>query len=133
VKSSPAVLQTKPRPKPKTKKSAQGDDGSDLMTVPPAKKLRKSATNIEWESAQLDLGGFQEGGGFQNEEEEYLDESGSGVVSTSAIFKKPRSISSGNALQIYTDGSSLANGKAGAMAGVGVFFGNGDARYEDSL
>ena len=33
-----------------------------------------------------------------------------------------------NVLQIYTDGSSLANGKAGSRAGVGVFFGDGDAR-----
>lgn len=31
-------------------------------------------------------------------------------------------------LQIYTDGSSLANGKAGSRAGVGVFFGEGDPR-----
>lgn len=33
------------------------------------------------------------------------------------------------ALHIYTDGSSLANGSAGAVAGVGVFFGTGDPRY----
>lgn len=31
-------------------------------------------------------------------------------------------------LQIYTDGSSLANGKTGSRAGVGVFFGDGDPR-----
>lgn len=31
-------------------------------------------------------------------------------------------------LSIYTDGSSLANGKVGAVAGVGVFFGDGDDR-----
>lgn len=31
-------------------------------------------------------------------------------------------------IRVYTDGSSLANGKAGARAGVGVFFGNGDPR-----
>lgn len=31
-------------------------------------------------------------------------------------------------LQIYTDGSSLANGKAGSRAGVGVYFGDGDPR-----
>ncbi|KAG5920621.1 hypothetical protein E4U61_007626 [Claviceps capensis] len=31
-------------------------------------------------------------------------------------------------LQIYTDGSSLANGRAGARAGVGVYFGDADAR-----
>jgi len=33
-----------------------------------------------------------------------------------------------NALCIYTDGSSLGNGKFGAVAGVGVFFGVGDSR-----
>jgi len=32
-------------------------------------------------------------------------------------------------LRIYTDGSSLNNGHAGARAGVGVFFGPGDPRY----
>ena len=32
-------------------------------------------------------------------------------------------------LRIYTDGSSLGNGKGGAVAGVGVFFGVGDVRY----
>ncbi|KAG6038100.1 hypothetical protein E4U41_004550 [Claviceps citrina] len=31
-------------------------------------------------------------------------------------------------LQIYTDGSSLANGRTGARAGVGVYFGDADAR-----
>lgn len=31
-------------------------------------------------------------------------------------------------LRIYTDGSSLGNGKVGAVAGVGVFFGKGDPR-----
>lgn len=32
-------------------------------------------------------------------------------------------------LHIYTDGSSLSNGKAGAAAGVGVFYGVGDPRF----
>ncbi|KAI0425036.1 ribonuclease H-like protein [Xylaria sp. FL1042] len=31
-------------------------------------------------------------------------------------------------LRIFTDGSSLANGRSGATAGVGVFFGEGDKR-----
>lgn len=31
-------------------------------------------------------------------------------------------------LQIYTDGSSLANGKVGSRAGVGVYFGDADSR-----
>lgn len=33
-------------------------------------------------------------------------------------------------LKIYTDGSSLKNGQAGARAGVGVFFGPQDPKYE---
>lgn len=31
-------------------------------------------------------------------------------------------------LQVYTDGSSRGNGRVGAIAGVGVFFGEGDGR-----
>ena len=34
-----------------------------------------------------------------------------------------------NVLKIFTDGSSLANGKAGAVAGYGVYFGENDKRY----
>lgn len=33
-------------------------------------------------------------------------------------------------VKIYTDGSSLGNGKVGASAGVGVFFGPNDPRYD---
>lgn len=36
-------------------------------------------------------------------------------------------------LQIYTDGSTLANGQNGAVAGVGVFFGDGDPRFVSAL
>lgn len=36
-------------------------------------------------------------------------------------------------LRIYTDGSSLSNGQAGARAGVGVFFGPGDPKYASPL
>ncbi|RDW71360.1 hypothetical protein BP6252_07923 [Coleophoma cylindrospora] len=34
----------------------------------------------------------------------------------------------GDTLVVYTDGSSLGNGKKGAQAGVGVYFGEGDPR-----
>lgn len=34
-----------------------------------------------------------------------------------------------NILDIYTDGSSRGNGKVGATAGVGVFFGENDKRF----
>lgn len=36
-------------------------------------------------------------------------------------------------LEIYTDGSTLANGQNGAVAGVGVFFGDGDPRFVSAL
>lgn len=32
-------------------------------------------------------------------------------------------------VEVYTDGSTLANGQEGAVAGVGVFFGDGDPRF----
>lgn len=32
-------------------------------------------------------------------------------------------------LRIYTDGSSLKNGRTQAAAGVGVYFGPGDSRF----
>jgi ribonuclease HI len=37
--------------------------------------------------------------------------------------------SSKQTTQVYTDGSSLGNGRAGSLAGVGVFFGINDERY----
>ncbi len=41
---------------------------------------------------------------------------------------KTQAESQDNILRIYTDGSSLGNGKLGAVAGLGVFFGDGDSR-----
>ena len=38
--------------------------------------------------------------------------------------------SSDKSIHVYTDGSSRGNGKKGALAGVGVYFGNGDSRYD---
>ena len=35
----------------------------------------------------------------------------------------------GAMLRIYTDGSALGNGQAGAIAGIGVYFGPADPRY----
>lgn len=38
-------------------------------------------------------------------------------------------LSRGNVVVVYTDGSSLGNGRLGAAAGVGVYFGESDARF----
>lgn len=42
--------------------------------------------------------------------------------------RSARSASDSTTLNVYTDGSSLGNGKRGASAGVGVYFGVGDGR-----
>ena len=41
---------------------------------------------------------------------------------------EPASTSKAKAIRVYTDGSSRGNGRQGAYAGVGVFFGDGDER-----
>lgn len=39
-------------------------------------------------------------------------------------------LSRSNVMVVYTDGSSLGNGRSGACAGVGVYFGPADPRFE---
>ncbi|KFY09139.1 hypothetical protein V492_05582, partial [Pseudogymnoascus sp. VKM F-4246] len=50
------------------------------------------------------------------------------IAATTSAAKSRASDAKSKPLSIYTDGSSLANGKVGAVAGVGVFFGDGDDR-----
>jgi ribonuclease HI len=47
---------------------------------------------------------------------------------SSAVKQQPTGDFSGP-IVVYTDGSSLGNGKVGAVAGVGVYFGPNDPRY----
>ena len=49
-------------------------------------------------------------------------------VKTSAD-SAPSSMLKAKTVTVYTDGSSRGNGRQGAHAGVGVFFGDGDPRY----
>jgi ribonuclease HI len=51
------------------------------------------------------------------------------IAATTSAAKSRAADAKSKPLSIYTDGSSLANGKVGAVAGVGVFFGDGDDRY----
>lgn len=46
-----------------------------------------------------------------------------------ATKPRPLGVSQTEPIRIHTDGSSLGNGKAGAFAGVGVYFGPGDTRF----
>lgn len=60
-----------------------------------------------------------------DDDSEEVDEDGERLE----VEEKPAAKKKGKAaLDIYTDGSSLKNGRAGATAGVGVFFGIGDPR-----
>lgn len=47
---------------------------------------------------------------------------------TQATKVMPQALAPGTMVNIYTDGSSLANGQSGAIAGVGVFFGPHDPK-----
>ena len=50
-----------------------------------------------------------------------------------ATKPRPSGFSQTEPIRIHTDGSSLGNGKAGAFAGVGVYFGPGDKRFVHPL
>lgn len=50
-------------------------------------------------------------------------------ATASPAAKKLKTGQKDSTVQVYTDGSSRGNGKIGALAGVGVFFGHGDPRY----
>jgi ribonuclease HI len=66
-----------------------------------------------------------------------LNAAGQVVHKTEAEKEKTKIVTKGRnppgMLTIYTDGSSLRNGQAGARAGVGVFFGPGDPRYANTV
>lgn len=75
---------------------------------PPAKKQKKAAAASE----EADSGNVE----WKTDEQ------------MSATKKVATGDSKGGMLKIYTDGSSLGNGKKGSVAGVGVFFGPLDKR-----
>lgn len=67
----------------------------------------------------------------EDEEGEGEEEDGSSEVDLDDFNEPPakKIKTSGDGLtEVYTDGSSMGNGKKGAAAGIGVFFGVGDSR-----
>lgn len=110
-----------------------GRDGSssDQEHMTPAPKKRKSVgNNLPQKSAspmeepqQLHL----------PDDDDRRGHKGEGSTSEEPIERKkpkPRVTAKKNSiLRIYTDGSALGNGRDSAMAGVGVWFGDRDARW----
>lgn len=71
-------------------------------------------------------------GGLKSEDDEDEDEDGG--FPSKKKFKAEIEVNLGGhdtsgLEEVYTDGSTLANGQDGAVAGVGVFFGDGDPRF----
>ncbi|OJD28694.1 ribonuclease h [Diplodia corticola] len=117
---------------------AQSDTTVGKKSEPPAKRQKKSAAAEE--SAATNSGPSEPGTGSLPEgAEDGFDprvilnpETGKVEWKTeeqlAATKKMPTGESKGGMLRIYTDGSSLGNGKKGSVAGVGVFFGPLDKR-----
>lgn len=107
---------------------------------------RKPGVYTEWTEAQKAFAGSTGGvkqQSFKTREEavEFIrshgGEAGQNAIKNEVVEppkKKTRTTRSikpiaDNVLPIYTDGSSRGNGKVGAVAGVGVFFGKNDPRF----
>ncbi|KKY25416.1 putative rnase h domain protein [Diplodia seriata] len=88
----------------------QSDTTTGKKSEPPAKKQKKAVAAED--AAAADSGKVE----YKTEEQ------------MAATKKMPTGDSKGGMLRIYTDGSSLGNGKKGSVAGVGVFFGPLDER-----
>lgn len=56
------------------------------------------------------------------------DDGADAQIETTIISAKGKAAKEEDPIKIYTDGSSLGNGKTGAAAGLGVWFGPGDKR-----
>ncbi|OMP85733.1 Ribonuclease H [Diplodia seriata] len=116
----------------------QSDTTTGKKSEPPAKKQKKAAAAED--AAATDSGPLEPGTGPLPEgAEDGFDpgiilnpETGKVEYKTeeqmAATKKMPTGDSKGGMLRIYTDGSSLGNGKKGSVAGVGVFFGPLDER-----
>lgn len=128
---------------PVTFQASGGPLESDVP--PPAhKKPKKNANGVKSTVSEYNEAGFEPGTGPLPPDAEngfdpniVLDQqSGTIVYKTHEQRQatKRKSFAGGptDPIRIHTDGSSLGNGKAGAFAGVGVYFGPSDARYADA-
>ena len=132
-------------PSPDIALAALNDATNAATSKPPAKKFKK-ATNgpaaipypelFEYNEADYEPGTglFPPGSEDGFDPNIILDESVPGKIryktqeERQATKPQVASEAETGTLRIHTDGSSLGNGKAGAFAGVGVYFGPSDKR-----
>ena len=115
----------------------------EVPNQPPPKRVRKTATASKPLRAEYDVtkeSDYEPGTGpLPPGSEDGFDpnilldpRTGNIVYKTQDQRQATKLIAGGNsstdAIPIFTDGSSFGNGKAGAYAGVGVYFGRGDER-----
>ena len=91
----------------KSSQPLAADAGDTDGNEPPTKRARRTT----------------EGGDEDEDTEQTLQ-----VKKTTVVPAAGNVLKEGGPLKIWTDGSSLGNGRVGAAAGVGVFFGRGDPR-----
>lgn len=112
-------------------------DAQKAYTGVKGPKYKKCETWAEAEQYMRDFGNqgptfaLKEDDDDQDEEEEEEEKPVAKKAKTksAAAAKVQVELKSGGVLEVFTDGSSLSNGKVGAAAGVGVWFGDGDPRF----
>ena len=110
--------------------------------VPPTqKKTKKSVNNTRLATSEYNEADFEPGTApLPPEAEDGFDPNiRLDPVTGKIVYKtleqrqatKPRPLGGAQTepIRVHTDGSSLGNGKLGAFAGIGVYFGPGDKRY----
>ena len=118
------------------------DTSFDLEVQPPVpKKAKRTAKSTKAVNLVYNEADFEPGfGPLPPDAEDGFDPnimldpiSGKLVYKTQeqrqATKLRPSAAAQTEPIRIHTDGSSLGNGRAGAFAGVGVYFGPGDKRY----
>ena len=122
-----------------------GEDPAEATTKPPPAKKAKKAVNgaskatkaapVEYNEADFEPGTGPLPAGAEDgfDPNVILDaEAGKVVYKTQEQRQATKAVSTGSGqtgtVRIHTDGSALGNGKVGAFAGIGVYFGPGDER-----
>lgn len=119
---------------PKYKKFATRAEAADFIRMYASAETRQALSGIVGGSDTTAQEQDEEEEDEEEEDEEEEEEDAAQILQPVAKKSKTGSASASSSstnsgsINIYTDGSSLGNGKVGASAGVGVYFGPDDSR-----